>query len=508
MSKFLERRIVVVVLAAIVIGAAGFSYLSREKEPAYKFTVAERRDVISEVNITGRVKPVESVDLSFDLSGKVVLAPFDVGNTVSRGQTLVQLDIRNTQKAIDDAEIELANAKLALDKINLRHEQQLRRDVLNKSYEDGLGILATMYGEFVATLDALDSIFFGNNLSSDSRQSNIEFYASFNPEFAGVPNRFRKLHRETQDLHQAAVKDYQAAERGIGEARDKAIQSGYALAIKTAEMIKTGRDAIRFVQDSLLDSNSVHTKQAAINSHASDLTKYASSIDGYIQDLLEATNAIDKQLNEIETYPLEKKIQELIIAQRENDLKVARDALDDHFLYAPMDGVVTKRLAKVGEIISANTTALSLISEATFEIEADVPEADVVKIKAGDKASVTLDAYDRDTIFETSVVSVNPAETIIEGMATYKVTLQFAKDYGLVKSGMTANITIASDKKEGVVAIPQRALIRKEGNIFVRILDGETTREVMVSSGLRGTDGNIEIISGVNEGDKIITSYE
>lgn len=507
MNHFLKRRATIVVLAAMVIGGAGFAYFSRDKAPTYEFTVAQRRDVIAEVNVTGRVKPVESIDLSFNLSGKVVLAPFDVGDKVSQGQTLIQLDVRDAQKDIKDAEIELANAKLALDRINLQHEQQLRGDVLNKSYEEGVGILASLYGEFVATLDALDLIFFDTNLSKDSRQTNIEFYASYDDKLAGVPARLERLYRETQDLYRIGLKDYQLAERGNGETRNKAIQSGYELAIKTAEMIKTGRDAVRFLQDKLFVSNSVHIKQVTIDSQSDDLAQYAATMDEYVQDLLQATNAIDEQLDEIEAYPIERDSQELIIAQRENDLKAARDAFEDHFMYAPMNGVVTKRLAKVGEIVSANTIVISLISEAKFEIEANVPEADIAKVEVGNIASVTLDAYGRDTVFETNVVSVNPAETIIEGVATYKVTFQFAKyDVG-VKSGMTANIDIASGKREGVIAIPQRALIRKEGSTFVQILDGENIREVMVSPGLRGSDGSIEIISGVNEGDKVITLY-
>ena len=134
-----------------------------------------------------------------------------------------------------------------------------------------------------------------------------------------------------------------------------------------------------------------------------------------------------------------------------------------------------------------------------------MPEADIAKVAVGNGSLVTLDAYGRDVVFEAKVVAVDPAETIVDGVATYKVTFQFVKNDERVKSGMTANIDIKSASRENVIAVPQRAIIRKNGDQFVRIADGESFREVKVETGLRGSDGNIEIISGINEGDKVIT---
>ena len=73
---------------------------------------------------------------------------------------------------------------------------------------------------------------------------------------------------------------------------------------------------------------------------------------------------------------------------------------------------------------------------------------------------------------------------------------------------MTANIDVKSANRENVIAVPQRAIIRKNGDQFVRIADGEGFREVKVETGLRGSDGNIEIISGISEGDEVITFSE
>jgi len=102
------------------------------------------------------------------------------------------------------------------------------------------------------------------------------------------------------------------------------------------------------------------------------------------------------------------------------------------------------------------------------------------------------------------VVKIDPAETIIEGVATYKTTLQFEKSDGRIKSGMTANIDISTDKRENVLVIPQRAVVSEGAGKFVMVDNGTSNPEKRkIETGLRGIDGNIEVISGLSEGEKI-----
>ena len=152
---------------------------------------------------------------------------------------------------------------------------------------------------------------------------------------------------------------------------------------------------------------------------------------------------------------------------------------------------------------------VSIISEAQFEIEANIPEVDISKVTLGNMANVTLDAYGSDVVFASSVVSIDPAETLIDGVPVYKVALQFVEKDEKIKSGMTANIDIQTSTRQDVVAIPQRAVLRKNGTKFVRVIDSpyakiEDIREVIVEVGLVGIDGNIEIIQGINVGDIVI----
>ena len=157
--------------------------------------------------------------------------------------------------------------------------------------------------------------------------------------------------------------------------------------------------------------------------------------------------------------------------------------------------------------MGANVSIISLISESEFEIEARVPEADIAAVKIGDFAQVTLDAYGNDVVFEARVVAIDPAETIVEGVATYKTTFAFLVKDARVRSGMTANIDVVTDRREGVVVVPRRAVITRGDEAFVRIMNSAgVVGEVKVKIGLVGSDGNAEIIGGIREGDAAVIS--
>ena len=173
-------------------------------------------------------------------------------------------------------------------------------------------------------------------------------------------------------------------------------------------------------------------------------------------------------------------------------------------LKSPIDGIVTKQDAKVGEIISANTTVISVISNDKFQMKANIPEADIAKIKAGDITKVTLDAYGNDVIFDAKVTVIDPAETMIEGVATYETTFQFIKSDDRIRSGMTANIDIAVDSRKNALAVPQRFVktVNKNKVVILERLNG-TLEEWKIEAGLRSSNGYIEILSGLKRGDRI-----
>jgi HlyD family secretion protein len=173
-------------------------------------------------------------------------------------------------------------------------------------------------------------------------------------------------------------------------------------------------------------------------------------------------------------------------------------------LRSPISGIVSKQDAKVGEALSPNTQVASVISS-NRKIEAYVPEVSVAGIVIGAPAVVTLDAYGDDVKFNARISRIDPRETVRDGVSTYKIELVFNIPDERARSGMTTNISIESMRKANVLSIPERAVSR-EGDVRKVLVKGadEEVREVEVTTGVSDTDGNIEIVSGLEEGDIVL----
>ncbi|MBT4153445.1 MAG: efflux RND transporter periplasmic adaptor subunit [Candidatus Magasanikbacteria bacterium] len=184
--------------------------------------------------------------------------------------------------------------------------------------------------------------------------------------------------------------------------------------------------------------------------------------------------------------------------------------LENTKLVALSDGVIADLSVDIGETVTANQGVLSINSE-DVHIRVDISESDIIKVRLGNPVEITLDAFGDDRAFTGTVDSIEPAETEISGVVYYTADIVFEKsEEGLefVRSGMTANIDIKTNNKDDVLVIPQRAVLKEDGRQFVRVLTDSATAEFAerdVMLGLRGTEGDVEVLSGLNEGDDVIT---
>lgn len=106
--------------------------------------------------------------------------------------------------------------------------------------------------------------------------------------------------------------------------------------------------------------------------------------------------------------------------------------------------------------------------------------------------------------FEGRVVSIDPAEKIIEGVVYYEVTIDFeGKLPEGIKPGMTADIEITSASKENILVIPEEAIKKEDGKNFVKVYKNGKIEKREIKVGLKG-DGKVEVVSGLKEGEKII----
>jgi RND family efflux transporter MFP subunit len=172
----------------------------------------------------------------------------------------------------------------------------------------------------------------------------------------------------------------------------------------------------------------------------------------------------------------------------------------------PFAGIVSKIDLDLGESVTAGEALVAVASEAEYEMTANVPEADINKLSLGNLATATLDAYPDGSEFLAEIVSIEPAETVIDGVSTYKVTLQFKNVDDKIKSGMTADIVITGAEKRGVLAVPLRAVSFRDGGAWVRVVEDGKLADRQIVLGLRGSDGLAEVVSGLSEGELVSSS--
>lgn len=464
----------------IILAGSFFYFKNKNKAPTPLTSTVEKRDIRQEVNVTGRVKPSSSVDLALEKSGRIVAAYAKVGSHVTAGQLLVKLD---------DSELtaQLAKAKADLEANNLDNITNKANADINSVYEGA--ITAAQKSAFTAknSIFTLTDIQYAHYNQTDKDSSNIAVakeaavLALLGQSGAGNWNN-----ESLSPLSGGVFGDVQSAAITRG-----AIEIDLALSslLNALGKIKNMLDAVPV--STVLASTEKTNLSTEKNNIASEIT----AISGKIQavNIQKVTNS-----NNISAVSSSIKSANANIQTIEAQIKKTS-------LFSPIAGVVSRQDAKVGEIAGSSAPIISIISSAEFEIEADVPEADIAKLRIGQNAKATLDAYGNGVSFNTRIISIDPAEKIIDGVATYKTTFQFTKVDPRIKSGMTANIEVSTAIKEGALSLPARAIFTKNGKKHVnKFISADQSEEREIQIGIQGSDGNVEILNGLQEGDKVL----
>jgi RND family efflux transporter MFP subunit len=201
--------------------------------------------------------------------------------------------------------------------------------------------------------------------------------------------------------------------------------------------------------------------------------------------------------------------QRAAVAQAELAVAQAEAAYSNARITAPFSGVVTDISITLGERVSPGSFAMTLMTDNEYEIVLNVPEADIATLEIGDEAEIAFDAYD-DLVVPAKVARIASRARVVDGVTVVEVSVQFSRSEELIRPGFTADVDLYADERTSVLAVPTRAIVEKNGESFVRIAEDETTlsleslRLVAVETGLRGSSGLVEIVSGVEEGDTVV----
>lgn len=192
------------------------------------------------------------------------------------------------------------------------------------------------------------------------------------------------------------------------------------------------------------------------------------------------------------------------------DYEIALASLEKSSLRAPVNGVITEINYKGGEVLGSSSVGVvgfgKMISK-DFILEALISESDISKVQLDQLADLSFDALSFDEKIESQIIEIEPAATIIQDVVYYKTKLKLNEIDNRLKEGMSTDVDILIDKKEGVLTVSQSAIDYEKSKTFVRVIDelGNIERR-QVQVGLEGDSGMIEIKSGLNEGEKVVVS--
>ena len=280
--------------------------------------------------------------------------------------------------------------------------------------------------------------------------------------------------------------------------------------------VKKGQVIAELDKTNLLSE--LNTAKANLASAQSSLNYQAANMERYKTLYKKGLVSADEYENALLTY---RQAKEQVASSKEN-VQRAQTNLGYATITSPIDGTVISKSVEEGQTVAAsfNTPELFTIAKdlTNMQVVANVDEADIGNVKEGDRVTFTVDAYPDDT-FEGPVKQVRLEATTTHNVVTYEVVISAPNADLKLKPGLTANVTIYTQERSGVLAVANKALrftptketvgkdmkiVDCKGKNKVWTLNGNTLTAHPVTIGQ--SDGiNTEITKGLKQGDKIVT---
>ncbi len=443
-----KKIIIIIVIAIATLGILGAIIFTNKKESSYEFATVQRGNVVEEVSAAGTVKSAEDINLRFETNGTIERIYVTEGSKVKQGSSLVKLNTGKlysqflqaqagyneakaqldkllagaTTEEVQVAEQVVENAKIVLDDVKAKADNDL-----SEKYDDALVHLSNVSSKINIALANLE-IFEPKYFSDTSQVSST---------FTGKENIARTAFFGTNGA-KTIVSD--TISNPTHENIDNALVAIRSAINKTKDVVDYTREAM---SGPTLREDVTSTDQASVDTDVTNMNTALTNISTAQQDISsqKVTNQTNINSAENTLKKAEDDLAETKAVPRDVDIAVYKadidktkasmvelqQKLDDAVLKAPIDAVITKVNVKIGEMVtSGGNSVISLISLNKFQIEVDIPEADIGKVNLNNPSEITLDAFPEE-VWKGKVVEIEPAETIIEGVIYYRVTVVFDK---------------------------------------------------------------------------------
>jgi HlyD family secretion protein len=502
-GKHKKRNIWLLIVLILVVGIGYFIFKPKNNIGSIQAGFVTKQDLKETVLATGQVVSETDLSLSFQSSGVVSKISVKEGDKVYQGQVLASLNQASALATLTSAEGSLAQAQANYNKlINgatqndiqvLQNAYDLANVNLNNTYSSTLNVLNDAYTKIYNSYNVVISL--QNDYFSSSDQEGI------------------KVSEARWDISTNAEKAKTYLDTAIKSSLNSDIDLAVSQMLVSLNNVFNDLKIIREQCDRGVyyytipstDKTAIDSQKTIINTTITGVINSRSSIASYKVSLKTAENNLSARQAQPRQEDIDLAKGQVLSAQGQVDS--AQAILNNMIVVAPSAGTITKVDVKVGEQATASKEVMVLQDTGSLYTEADVSEANVASLQVGQTIDYTFDALGPDQHFVGKVLTINPASTVISGVVNYKITGSL-ENMPNIKPGMTANMTILVAQENNVLAVPSTAIISKNSKQYVRVIYNSKNKkysETEVQTGLQADGGLVEIISGLNDGQEIVT---
>ncbi|MFA5888860.1 MAG: efflux RND transporter periplasmic adaptor subunit [Candidatus Paceibacterota bacterium] len=513
---FTKKKIIWTILIVLVLlGVWYFAFGKKSSNQDIQVDIVKTQDIKKTVLTTGQVVSLVDLALSFQGGGVVRQIYVKEGDVVSSGQTLAVLDQGTALASLKSAQGSLAQAEANYNKILAAATtqdvavSQAAVDVasvsLTNAKQNLLNQLATAYNDANTVVLSNTNILFSNPQST-APQFGISGTVQTNQQLVNEINTKRITINSLLPDWETDIWTEENIDILIENSLNNLLTISNYLSniinvLSTHTQITTGGS-----------QTTLSTYQASVVSGKTTVDGAYTTITTYNQAVQSARASLDQakatlSLKQSPTRPEDVDIAVAQVLSAQGQVDSAQVALNNTIIRAPASGTITQVNIKLGEQAQAMKEVIRLQNVGELHAEALVSEADIASVAVGQSIDNTFDALGPFEHFTSKVLVVNPASTVVSGVVNYKV-IGSLENIPNIKPGMTANMTILVAEKNKALVVPSSSIINRDNKRFIKVIDDpkkKTYHEVEVKTGLEADSGLIEIISGLLEGQTVVT---
>jgi len=429
----------------------------RNKPPDIsKLTVpVEAKSVTVRITASGKVQPVQSVNISPKSPGLLAALNVEQGDTVKQGQIIARMDNSEIKMRILQykANLEQVKAQLAESQAGSRPEEIAQAKARVEQAQAQLAIIRD-----------------GNRLQEiQQAQAQVD---SAKASVVLTQSRVKRY----QDLAKNGAISQDSLEQYISE--NSKAKANLEEAQRRLSLLKVGNR-----------NQDIQKQEAIVNQEKEGLRKLENG---------------DR--------PQEIARLKAAVASAEAQLKQQQVQQEDTIIRAPFSGIVTQRYATVGAYVSpaisassdASATSTSIVAVARgLEVLAKVPEVDIPQIKQGQKVEIAIDAYP-DEVFHGRVRLIAPEAVVEQNVTSFQVRVAIDTGADKLRSGMNVSeVTFIGSNIQNALLIPQELIVTQQGKTGVWLLGEKNKPQFKLVTIGANIDNQVQVLEGLKAGDRI-----